>query len=295
MENTATSEKKSMGLVKILDHVTDDDDEGQGVVHLHVNVCKYRSMHVLLTSDCQYVFCRLFLFEERSCLFFLLCQSSYHSGCLLKVYMHLLPDDNYSRPVLLSAATDGKIALWDLQPVCVWLLQHFFQEPETISEDSSDDEDSHTCQESKNRESYAWHGCSNHKIQTAMDKETGCQTDSDQRKLRSTISEGSNLNNQSFFYRNFADSPATDTAKYDSEDAEEEENEEELSSGGLVTEENANDLSKTKAQDLTESQQTSLQGFLLVNSACEWIPNKEVKSHQSGINSLHMKSFGGKV
>lgn len=284
-----------MGLVKILDHMTDDDDEGQWVVHLHVNVCKYRSMHGLLTSDCQYVFCRLFLFEERSCLFFLLCQSSYHSGCLLKVYMHLLPDDNYSRPVLLSAATDGKIALWDLQPVCVWLLQHFFQEPETISEDSSDDEDSHICQESKNRESYAGHGCSNHKIQTAMDKETGCQTDSDQRKLRSNISEGSNINNQSFFYRNFADSPATDTAKYDSEDAEEEENEEELSSGGFVTEENANDLSKTKAQDLTESQQTSLQGFLLVNSACEWIPNKEVKSHQSGINSLHMKSFGGKV
>ncbi|KAL8586376.1 hypothetical protein ACOMHN_022991 [Nucella lapillus] len=80
---------------------------------------------------------RLFLFDERLRQFTLLSQSSHHSGCVLKVWIHLHsrhhntqsdPSSHTSSrspshplPILLSASTDGRIAVWDLRPVVRWL------------------------------------------------------------------------------------------------------------------------------------------------------------------------------
>ncbi|KAK7481281.1 hypothetical protein BaRGS_00027541 [Batillaria attramentaria] len=65
---------------------------------------------------------RLFLFEEDGRQFTLLCQSSHHSGCILQVHIHMVPTQTGVQPLLLSAATDGKIAIRDLRPITQWLL-----------------------------------------------------------------------------------------------------------------------------------------------------------------------------
>ena len=245
---------------------------------------------------------RLFLFDEAQHHFTLLCQSSHHNGCILKVLIHLHPttstphslhsphtSDFYPSappPFLLSAATDGRIAVWDLRPVVQWLLEGVGEEgPSSHDRDSASPQRSAEMSESNAGVKKAamksgknWLGELDHDHFQAVTREQALEQSDDD-----------------------------DSGEEDDEDNNDE-------NQGQPTRVQQN---MTKAQYLGDSPVASLQQTLaaarlcvkgepLVSRTCSegvsqeqdgclsgWSPNQEIRAHQSGVNSLHMKSLAG--
>ena len=59
---------------------------------------------------------RIFCFDTASRVFHLLANSSFHDHCLLQVqhFIHVTSSSNQKQAFVLSAGTDGRIALWDI-------------------------------------------------------------------------------------------------------------------------------------------------------------------------------------
>ncbi|XP_046542365.1 WD repeat-containing protein 6-like [Haliotis rubra] len=72
----------------------------------------------IVGAACSDAIVRLFGFDESHKSLTLLQQSSFHDNCVLKVNHIIHKSHSRSRVILLSAATGGEIALWDISHIC---------------------------------------------------------------------------------------------------------------------------------------------------------------------------------
>ena len=63
-------------------------------------------------------FFRFFLFEEDSREITFIASSNFHNHCILKVTHVIHKSDHVTSALVLSAATDGKVAFWDMTDMC---------------------------------------------------------------------------------------------------------------------------------------------------------------------------------
>ncbi|XP_046362387.2 WD repeat-containing protein 6-like [Haliotis rufescens] len=75
------------------------------------------TLHVV-GAACSDALVRIFGYDEKQKSLTLLQQSSYHDNCVLKVSHIIHQSHPRSRVMLLSAATEGQIAFWDISHIC---------------------------------------------------------------------------------------------------------------------------------------------------------------------------------
>ncbi|KAL5020348.1 hypothetical protein ScPMuIL_003240 [Solemya velum] len=95
-----------------------------------------------LLAACSDGFLRLLAFSEEEREFSLILETGYHSNCVLQVDHIIHGEKDHPQVLVLSAATDGRIAVWNLTNQCQKFLNYYDEEPEDelcdgIKEDQS--------------------------------------------------------------------------------------------------------------------------------------------------------------
>ncbi|KAK7109625.1 tRNA (34-2'-O)-methyltransferase regulator WDR6-like [Littorina saxatilis] len=285
------------------------------------------SLHLLAAAGSDGVL-RLFLFDESRHHFTLLCQSSHHNGCILKVFIHLhpsMPPPSTSQgplgclPLLFSAATDGQIAVWNLQPVVQWLLPDTGHAKTSLSDagkcGSHPATGDHSYQSHAAADQKEWSKTGSQE-QNERYKRSGDGAAARQVKKSQGHPESGDRNNKEGF--NYLDHFQGQKVVGNANS----ENHDESSEAGDYDDESGDDekVGKTpvktgsihsnmmRNQYLGDGPSVSLQQMLEKrcsekNVACtkrdgtrkdesgQWSPDQEFKAHQSGVNGLHARSF----